>query len=79
MSYCWQERHPEQMVVCHTAMQGWHLTNLEQCPSCIITYCASCSWGCPKCAFGRGHDRRQGERRAVPGLRVDVQPEEESA
>ena len=78
MSYARQEEHPESLVVCRTAVQAAHLTNLTACPSCVITYCQSCSYGCPKCGWGRQVDRRQAERRQVQGT-VFIQPEEEQA
>lgn len=37
---------------------GFHCTNILQCLQCGLSYCQSCSRGCPRCHFGADMERR---------------------
>src|SRR3990167_6155747 len=44
--------------ICRSAPMTWHMTVVTQCLQCTLTYCQSCVWGCPRCGFGKGEERR---------------------
>ncbi len=59
-------------MTCHPAPYNYHVTNPTECTLCGTSYCFSCSWGCPKCGFGKGMDRRE-FKRVKSDLEVEIE------